>query len=85
MIRILRYVAMFIVMFAPSIYISLTTFHQDMLPTQLLFSLAAQREGIPFPAFFEALMMEMTFEILREADIRMPRAIGQAVSIVGTI
>lgn len=85
LIRILRYVSLFISMFAPAVYIALTTFHQDMLPTQLLLSLAAQREGIPFPAFLEALLMEITFEILREAGIRMPRTIGQAVSIVGTI
>lgn len=76
---------MFICMLAPSIYIALTTYHQDMLPTVLLLSLAAQREGIPLPAFVEAMLMEVTFEILREAGIRMPRTVGQAVSIVGTI
>lgn len=84
-IRILRYIGMFICMFVPSIYIALTTYHQGMLPTQLLLSLIAQREGIPFPAFVEAMLMEVTFEILREAGIRMPRTVGQAVSIVGTI
>ncbi|MOA25127.1 Spore germination protein A1 [compost metagenome] len=56
-----------------------------MIPTQLLLSIAGQREGVPFPAFIEALIMEVAFEILREAGIRMPRTIGQAVSIVGTI
>src|SRR5690606_7927300 len=61
------------------------TFHQEMLPTRLLSNLAAQREGVPFPAFVEAIMMEVTFEILREAGIRMPRAVGQAVSVVGAI
>lgn len=85
LIRGLRYFALSICMLAPSIYITLTTFHQDMLPSQLLLSLAAQREGVPFPAFLEAVLMEITFEILREAGIRMPRTIGQAVSIVGTI
>ncbi|KQX44667.1 spore germination protein [Paenibacillus sp. Root444D2] len=85
LIRVLRYFALSICMLAPSVYITLTTFHQDMLPTQLLLSLAAQREGVPFPAFFEAILMEITFEILREAGIRMPRTVGQAVSIVGTI
>lgn len=85
LIRLLRYVALGICLLAPSVYIALTTFHQDMLPTQLLLSLAAQREGVPLPAFIEALLMEGTFEILREAGIRMPRTIGQAVSIVGTI
>lgn len=84
-IRILRYTALFICMMGPSVYIALTTFHQDMLPTQLVLSLAAQREGVPFPAFLEAILMEVTFEILREAGIRMPRTVGQAVSIVGTI
>jgi spore germination protein KA len=56
-----------------------------MLPTSLLISLAAQREGIPFPAFIEALMMEITFELLREAGVRMPRAVGTAISIVGAL
>lgn len=85
LIRILRYIALAISLIAPSFYIAVTTFHQEMLPTALLISLAAQREGVPFPAFLEALIMELTFEILREAGVRMPRAIGQAVSIVGAL
>lgn len=85
LIRQLRILAFLLASFAPAAYIAVTTFHQDLLPMQLLLSLAAQREGIPFPAFIEALLMEITFEILREAGLRMPRAIGQAVSIVGTI
>lgn len=85
LIRLLRLLALFVATLAPSIYIAITTFHQDLFPTQLLLSLASQREGVPFPAFIEALFMEITFEILREAGIRMPRTIGQAVSIVGTI
>lgn len=83
--RLLRYISLFICLFAPALYIALTTFHQDMIPTQLLISIAGQREGTPFPAFIEAFIMEVAFEILREAGIRMPRTIGQAVSIVGTI
>lgn len=75
----------FIALLAPSLYIAITTFHQEMLPTQLLISLAAQREGVPFPALVEALLMEIAFEILREAGIRMPRAVGQAISVVGTL
>lgn len=58
---------------------------QELLPSGLLVGLAAQREGVPFPAFVEALLMEITFKILREAGVRMPRAIGQSVSIVGTL
>ncbi|MGM0880391.1 MAG: spore germination protein [Bacillota bacterium] len=85
LLRIIRFISLFIAMVGPALYIAITTFHQELLPTQLLISLAAQREGVPFPAFIEALMMEVTFEILREAGIRMPRPIGQAVSIVGTL
>ncbi|WP_280770172.1 spore germination protein [Salipaludibacillus daqingensis] len=85
LIRILRYISFTIAVLGPSLYIALITFHQDLIPTRLVISLAAQREGIPFPAFIEALIMETTFEILREAGVRMPRAIGQAVSIVGAL
>jgi spore germination protein KA len=85
LIRILRYVCFFISLLAPSLYIAITTFHQELLPSSLLFSLAAQREGIPFPAFVEALIMEITFEILREAGVRLPKTVGQAVSIVGAL
>lgn len=84
-LRILRFVAFFIGLLGPSLYIAITTFHQEMLPTQLLLSLIAQREGVPFPAFVEALLMELTFEILREAGVRLPRSVGQAVSIVGAL
>lgn len=84
-LRILRYVSFFISLVAPSIYIAAITFHQEMIPTTLLISLASSREGVPFPAFVEALLMEATFELLREAGIRMPRAVGQAVSIVGAL
>ncbi|SEN23619.1 spore germination protein [Lihuaxuella thermophila] len=85
LIRLLRLLALFIAFLGPSLYVAITTFHQEMLPTPLPVGLAAQREGIPFPAFVEALLMETTFEILREAGIRMPRAVGQAISIVGTV
>ncbi|WP_232696502.1 spore germination protein [Brevibacillus daliensis] len=85
LIRLLRFFSIFIALLGPSLYIAITTFHQEMLPTGLLINLAAQREGVPFPAFIEALMMETAFEILREAGLRMPKAIGQAVSIVGTL
>ncbi|WP_416826309.1 spore germination protein [Ectobacillus polymachus] len=84
-LRVLRYVSFVISLVAPSIYIAAITFHQEMIPTTLLISLASSREGVPFPAFVEALLMEATFELLREAGIRMPRAIGQAVSIVGAL
>ncbi|TXK84789.1 spore germination protein [Paenibacillus sp. N3.4] len=85
LIRILRYICFFISLMGPSLYIAITTFHQELLPSSLLFNLAAQREGIPFPAFVEAILMEVTFEILREAGVRLPKTVGQAVSIVGAL
>ncbi|MCA0969325.1 spore germination protein [Halobacillus litoralis] len=85
LIRILRLVCFCIALFMPALYIAFTTFHQEMIPAPLLISLAAQREGVPFPAFVEALIMELTFEILREAGIRLPKPVGSAVSIVGAL
>ena len=85
LIRLLRYLAFFLALLTPSVFIAVTTYHQEMLPTALLISIAAQREGVPFPAIVEAVMMEITFEILREAGVRMPRAIGSAISIVGAL
>lgn len=84
-VRAIRYGAYVVSMLLPAIYIAVTTFHQEMLPTTLLISLAAQREGVPFPGLLEALLMELTFEVLREAGVRMPRAIGPAISIVGAL
>ncbi|MDQ1003411.1 spore germination protein KA [Neobacillus niacini] len=85
LIRLLRYFAFFLALLTPSLFVAVTTFHQEMLPTQLLISLASQREGVPFPALVEAVMMELTFEILREAGVRLPRAVGSSISIVGAL
>jgi spore germination protein KA len=85
LLRILRVSAFFISLLGPSVYIAVINFHQEMLPSPLLVSLAAQREGVPFPAVIEALIMEITLEILREAGLRLPKAIGQTVSIVGAL
>lgn len=84
-LRILRIATFFIATTLPSFYVAVTTYHRELIPTTLLVRLAAQREGIPFPAIIEAFLMEITFEILREAGLRMPKSIGQAVSIVGAL
>ncbi|OOC62864.1 spore germination protein [Paenibacillus ihbetae] len=84
-LRLLRYLSIFISLLGPSLYVAITTFHQEMLPTRLIFGLAGQREQVPFPAFVEAVLMEVTFEILREAGVRLPKNIGSAISIVGTL
>ncbi|MFJ8261190.1 spore germination protein [Rummeliibacillus sp. NPDC094406] len=83
LIRLLRFFSFAIALLAPALFIAVTTYNQVMLPPALLISLASQREGVPFPAFVEAIIMEVTFEILREAGLRMPRSIGSAMSIVG--
>lgn len=84
-IRMIRYLAYMISILAPAIYVALTTFHQELIPTPLLFSMAAAQEGVPFPALLEAIGMGVVFEILREAGVRLPRPVGQAVSIVGAL
>lgn len=82
-LRILRLVTLNIALLLPSFYIAITTFHQEMLPTPLLLSIAQARAGVPFPAVVEALLMEFAFEILREAGLRLPKPMGQSVSIIG--
>ncbi|AHV97140.1 spore germination protein [Paenibacillus sabinae] len=85
LMRLVRYVSLIILLLGPSVFIALTTFHYEMVPTPMLISLLAQRENVPFPAAIEAIIMEAAFEILREAGIRMPRAVGQTVSVVGAL
>ncbi|MFZ5967326.1 MAG: spore germination protein [Bacillota bacterium] len=84
-VRLLRIVALIIAMLGPAVYVAITSFHQEMIPTSLLISIASSREGIPFPAFVEAVLMEATFEILREAGVRLPRPVGPAISFVGAL
>ncbi|MCF6093300.1 spore germination protein [Microaerobacter geothermalis] len=84
-LRWIRFTAFFLSLTLPSIYVLLVSFHQEMIPTPLALNTAAGRESVPFPAIIEALLMETMFEILREAGIRMPRQVGQAVSIVGAL
>lgn len=84
-LRLLRMVSLFISLILPGLYVALISFHQEVIPFNLLISLSASREGIPISPFLELLLMGLIFEILREAGIRLPRAVGQAVSIVGAL
>jgi spore germination protein KA len=84
-LRILRFSSFFLSMYVSAIYLALITHHQGLIPDTLMVSLMAQRERVPFPAILEVVLMELAFEMLREAGIRMPRAIGPAVSIVGAL
>ncbi|MCF8567069.1 spore germination protein [Alicyclobacillus tolerans] len=84
-LRVLRHAMYWSSLLLPSLYIALLSYNQDLVPTPLLISLEAQHEGIPFPTVIEALGMQIAFESLREAGLRLPRAVGQSVSIVGAL
>lgn len=84
-LRILRLLACTITLLLPGIYVAITNFHQELLPTELLFSILASRENVPFPIIFELLVMELSFELIREAGIRIPSPIGSTISIVGAL
>lgn len=84
-IRLMRYAAATITLLLPAFYIAITTFHHEMIPSNLAQAIAASKEGVPFPSFVEVIFMLAAFEILLEAGLRLPRNIGQAVSIVGAL
>jgi spore germination protein KA len=84
-IRIVRFLFSIISMILPSLYVAITTFHPQIIPPNLLITIASARENIPFSALTEALIMELTFEALREAGTRIPKPVGQTVSIIGGI
>lgn len=83
--RWLRYLFCLISLLLPSLYVAIITYHQEMVPTTLLLTMIDSREVVPFPALIEALLMEITFEGLREAGLRLPKQVGAAVSIVGAL
>jgi spore germination protein len=81
--RILRFAAAILSMCFPAIYVAVTTWHTGLLPTNLALSLAEARKGVPFPSAGEVLLMEGSFELIREAGVRLPGAIGNTIGIVG--
>lgn len=83
--RIIRVLALIIAIFTPALYIALTTFNQETLPTSVLINFSIQRGGVPFPSIVEAIIMWLIFEILREADTRIPFVMGSSMSIVGAL
>lgn len=85
LMRILRVVAAFITIALPAIYIAISYYHQEALPTDLALAIAGARERIPFPAFVEILFMEISFEFIREGGTRVPGMLGQTLGIVGAI
>ena len=83
--RILRFICFFLALVTPAIYIALMTFNHEIIPNQLLISLAIQRDGVPFPTAIEVLVFVLTFELLRQADIHAPSFSGSAMNIVGAL
>ncbi|TCM99642.1 spore germination protein [Paenibacillus sp. BK033] len=83
LLRILRFLAAFIALMAPSLYISFISFHPGLIPTELALTIIETRQGVPFPSLIEVLILEISIEILREAGIRLPKPIGPAMGIVG--
>lgn len=84
-IRILKYFSFVISIFLPSIYVAIGTFHQELIPTNLLFTIASEEITTPFSLMTEAIMLLLLYEIMREAGLRLPKTIGHAVSIIGGI
>ncbi|MNV56367.1 Spore germination protein A1 [compost metagenome] len=83
LLRLLRFVAAFLALMAPSLYISFISFHPGLIPTDLAITIIQARQRVPFPSLIEILILEVSIEILREAAIRLPRPIGPAMGIVG--
>lgn len=83
--RIIRVIAFIISVTIPGMYLALTTFNQEALPTSLLINFSIQRQGVPFPSVVEALVMFLIFEILKESDTRIPFVVGTSMSIVGAL
>ena len=84
-VKFIRILALLITIFAPSIYLSLITYDQQMLPTNLLINFSLQRSSVPFPALIEAFLLMITFELLYEADALTPTTRGTSLSILGAL
>ncbi len=85
MLRIMRLIATFFSLLLPSLYLSISVYHQELIPTPLLFAIASSRETVPFSIFFEIILMEISFELIREAGLRVPSPIGPTIGIVGAL
>lgn len=83
LIRFLRFMATAIALFGPALYISFISFHPGLIPTKLVISIISSRQGVPFSTLIEALIMEISIEILRESGLRLPKPFGPAMGIVG--
>jgi len=83
--RVFRFLAAFVALLLPAFYVAIVNYHQEMIPTDLLLAIAAARENVPFPAILEVVIMEGSFELIREAGVRIPTVIGPTIGIVGAL
>lgn len=84
-LRFLRGLAFIFAIFLPGFYVAITNFHQELIPSELLFAIASSRESIPFPVIFEILIMEISFELLREAGLRVSSSFSNTIGIIGAL
>lgn len=84
-LKIVRIISSFFALLLPGLYIAITNFHREIIPTELLFSILSSRQSVPFPIIVEILIMEISFEIIREAGLRVPSPIGPTLGIVGAL
>ena len=82
-VRLIRLFAIIMALILPALYVAVTSFHTAIIPTKLALSIAASREGVPFPAFIETIIMEISLALLMEAIVRLPKPIGATIGIVG--
>ena len=85
LLKFIRILGFIITLFLPGFYIAITTYHTELIPTELLFTIAASRNTVPFPIIFEIFLMELSFELIREAGLRVPTPIGPTIGIVGAL
>lgn len=83
--RVLRFVCFYLSVSVPALYVALVLYHQEIMPTQLLISIATARSGVPFPLILETLLLLIAFDVLRDASYRMSPTLGQSLSIVGAL
>lgn len=85
LLKLIRFVATFITLLLPGIYVAISNYHTELLPTELLFTIAASRNTVPFPTIIEILIMEISFELIREAGLRVPSPFGSTIGIIGAL
>ena len=85
LLKFIRGLAFFITLLLPGLYLAITIYHRELIPTELLYSIVATRVNVPFPIILEVLMMELSFELIREAGLRVPSPLGSTVGIVGAL